>query len=159
MRVAVALDEAAAVDGLDRQRVILRRQPGDQRQPLLQALGFDLVAQRAAAKAPHAGQRVQHQEAAQGAALHAAAFAQAAFDKAAERLGAFQPASQPGGQGAADFFQPRVHELRQVDQLVRTRAHFLAHAVKARAAGLQIRDADHVVVGHGRGHVARGGTG
>ncbi len=153
--VAIALDQAAAVDGFDGQRVVARRQPGDQVQPLPQARGLGLVAQRAAAEPPHAGQRVQHQEAAQRAALHAAPAAQTARDETAEGLGALQPAAQPGRQRAADFLQPRVHEFGGVDQLVRTRAHFLAHALEARAAGFQVGDADHVVVGHGRGHVAR----
>ncbi|KAG1181011.1 hypothetical protein G6F35_016033 [Rhizopus arrhizus] len=52
-----------------------------------------------------------------------------------------------------------MHVVGRQDQLFRARAHFLAHAVKARAARLQVGDADHVVVGHGRGHVAGRGTG
>ncbi|MNT12663.1 hypothetical protein D3C72_1475990 [compost metagenome] len=91
--------------------------------------------------------------------MHQPALAQPAFDKAAEGLGAFKPAAQARGQGAADFFQARVHVVGGHDQLVRPCTHFAAHPFKARTARFQICHADHVVIRHGGGDVARGGTG
>ena len=95
--VAVALHQATAVDRFHGQRIVLRREPRDQIQPLLQAGLLDLVAQRGAAEASHAGQRVQHQEAAQRAAAHAAALAQAALDEAAEGLEFSSQRPSPAG--------------------------------------------------------------
>ena len=73
--VAVAGDQALAARDLQRQRGLRRQRGLDLRQPGLDARVLGLVAQAAAAPAAQAGQRVEHQVAAQRAGLHDAALA------------------------------------------------------------------------------------
>ncbi len=57
---------------------------------------------------------------------------------------------------ADDFLRARVHELGDMHDLIVCYADLRLETREARGAGLQVGDADDVVVGHGAGEIFRG---
>ena len=60
------------------------------------------------------------------------------------------------GQNVANFLDPRVHVLDNVDELIGLGPDFLSKAAEARRAGLQIGHADSVFIRHPQCHMASG---
>jgi len=68
-------------------------------------------------------------------------------------------APEPGRHGAGDFLQPRMHVFGGVDDLPGEHRVLVLHAFEAMLAGLELGDADHVVIGHRHRDVFGGGIG
>jgi hypothetical protein len=105
--------------------------------------------QRATAESPQARHEVQHQERRRcGRAQFASA-----IDQPGEPFAALDPSRRAGRQQPCHFLDPWMEEFGDPEDLVIAGPRLAAHPVEPSRAGLEIRHADHVVIGHRNGEI------
>ena len=79
--------------------------------------------------------------------LHAAAAVEYEASKRREKWRRLDTCAEPGRQGRADFVDARVHEFGGVHELILACQHLGANAVEAARTGLEVGDANDIVIG------------
>ena len=127
MCVAVAFHQRLAFRKFQSEGVVLRRDLQELLQPRFDARIFDLVTQAAASETSEGSDATQQREAADARRRNAATGGES--DQGAVRAGRCQQApAQAGRQCAADFLNPRLHELAHFDEVFRAGLYLASNA-------------------------------
>ena len=147
----------AAAQHLDCEVVVRRGQAVDGAEPVLEMRALVRVAQQASAVRAQRGDRIERAEPEDAVRADAPAARHEPIEHREEFRARLDRAAEALRQRAADLLHARMHVLRDVDELAILQPNLAPHARGAGGAGLEVGDADDVVIGHRVGDVLGGG--